>query len=144
MDDLINKKNGAFFSALMFHWIHEDQIIWGHTKTLIAIQAGVIGGAYSIHEKSGTAAIVLLGLGMLLTVVLLLIMRHNKQTRDLNVKLINKIGEELALYPYPLSRQKIGLFKIDSPPSITAVGTKGARRATEVPTATPCTVAGVR
>ena len=43
----------------------------------------------------------------------------------------------LSVYPYPLSRQKTGEFKMDSPPTVTAVGTQGARRATGVPTATP-------
>jgi hypothetical protein len=51
---------------------------------------------------------------------------------------------KFILYPYPLSRQKAGLFKMDSPPVVTAVGTEGARRATGVPTATPYTSAGVR
>ena len=49
-----------------------------------------------------------------------------------------------ALYPYPLSRQKLGVFKVDSSPFVKAVGTEGARRATGVPTATPYTSAGVR
>jgi len=49
-----------------------------------------------------------------------------------------------GIYPYPLSRQKTGIFKVDSSPCITAVGTEGARRATGVPTATLYTSAGVR
>ena len=48
------------------------------------------------------------------------------------------------LYPYPLSRQKTGVFKVDSSPYVKAVGTEEARRATGVPTATPYTSAGVR
>jgi len=48
------------------------------------------------------------------------------------------------IYPYPLSRQKTGEFKMDSPPFVTAVGTEGARRATGVPTATQYASAGVR
>ena len=51
---------------------------------------------------------------------------------------------DVTLYPYPLSRQKLGVFKVDSSPSVKAVGTEGARRATGVPTATPYTSAGVR
>ena len=49
----------------------------------------------------------------------------------------------LPVYPYPLSRQKTGIFKVDLSPSVKAVGTEGARRATAVPTATPYTSAGV-
>jgi len=48
------------------------------------------------------------------------------------------------IYPYPLSRQKTGAFKVDSSPYVKAVGTEGARRATGVPTATPYTLAGLR
>jgi len=48
------------------------------------------------------------------------------------------------VYPYPLSRQKLGVFKVDSSPCVKAVGTEGARRATGVPTATPYTSAGGR
>jgi len=48
-----------------------------------------------------------------------------------------------GLYPYPLSRQKTGSFKVDSSPLVRAVGTEGARRATGGPTATPYTSAGV-
>jgi len=33
------------------------------------------------------------------------------------------------LYPYPLSRQKTGIFKVDLSPSVKAVGTEGARAA---------------
>jgi hypothetical protein len=51
---------------------------------------------------------------------------------------------ESNLYPYPLSRQKTVLSKVDSSPYIKAVGTEGARRATGVPTAAPYTSAGVR
>ncbi|MHC4595869.1 MAG: hypothetical protein ACYS19_13135, partial [Planctomycetota bacterium] len=39
-----------------------------------------------------------------------------------------------VIYPYPLSRQKLEVFKVDSSPSVKAVGTEGARRATGVPT----------
>ena len=49
-----------------------------------------------------------------------------------------------GLYPYPLSRQKTGVSKVDSSPSVKAGGTEGTRRATGVPTATPYTSAGVR
>jgi len=49
----------------------------------------------------------------------------------------------LRLYPYPLSRQKTGIFKVDLSPSVKAVGTERARRVTAVPTATPYTSAGV-
>jgi hypothetical protein len=48
------------------------------------------------------------------------------------------------IYPYPLSKQKLRVFKVDSSPYVKAVGTEGARRATGVPTATPYTSAGVR
>jgi len=51
---------------------------------------------------------------------------------------------EDILYPYPLSRQITGVFKVDSSPCVKAVGTEGARRATGVPKATPYTSAGVR
>ena len=34
--------------------------------------------------------------------------------------------------PYPLSRQKLSVFKVDSSPCVKAVGTEGARRATGV------------
>ena len=54
------------------------------------------------------------------------------------------VGTVVTLYPYPLSRQKLGVFKVDSSPCVKAVGTEGARRATGVPTATPYTSAGVR
>ncbi len=49
-----------------------------------------------------------------------------------------------GIYTYPLSRQKLSVFKVDSSPCVKAVGTEGARRATGVPTATPYTSAGVR
>lgn len=54
---------------------------------------------------------------------------------------IEKTG---IVYPYPLSRQKTGALKVDSSHSVRAVGTEGARRATGVPTAAPCTSAGLR
>ena len=53
-------------------------------------------------------------------------------------------SERLYIYPYPLSRQKTGALKVDSSHSVRAVGTEGARRATGVPTAAPCTSAGLR
>ena len=56
-------------------------------------------------------------------------------------RMMGKIHE---LNPYPLSRQKMGFFKVDSSPVNAAVGTEGARRATGVPTATPYTSAGLR
>jgi hypothetical protein len=49
----------------------------------------------------------------------------------------------VKVYPYPLSRQNFEVFKIDSSPFVTAVGTEGARRATGVPTAPRYTSAGV-
>ena len=54
-----------------------------------------------------------------------------------------RFSKDIILYPYPLSRQKTVLCKVDSSPCITAVGTEGARRATGVPTAAPYTSAGV-
>jgi len=53
-------------------------------------------------------------------------------------------SNKLYIYPYPLSRQKTGVSKVDSSPCIKEVGTEGARRATGVPTASPYTSAGVR
>jgi hypothetical protein len=52
--------------------------------------------------------------------------------------------EPASVYPYPLSRQKTDVFKVDSLPCIKAVGTEGAQRATGAPTATLYTSAGVR
>jgi len=54
------------------------------------------------------------------------------------------VDGKCLVYPYPLSRQKLGVFKVDSSPCVKAVGTEGARRATGVPTAAPYTSAGVR
>ena len=48
------------------------------------------------------------------------------------------------LYPYPLSRQKTELFKIELSPCVETVVTEGARRATGVTTAAKYTSAGVR
>jgi len=62
--------------------------------------------------------------------------RYEKQSETIYYDQAERFAE-VAIYPYPLSRQKTGIFKMDSPPSVTAVGTQGARRATGVPTATP-------
>jgi energy-coupling factor transporter ATP-binding protein EcfA2 len=55
-----------------------------------------------------------------------------------------KVIDTYIVYPYPLSRQKTVLSKVELSTCIKAVGTEGARRATGVPTAAPYTSAGVR
>jgi hypothetical protein len=37
-----------------------------------------------------------------------------------------------AVYPYPLSRQKTGVFKVDLSPSVKTVGTEASRRAVAI------------
>lgn len=91
--------DSAFFRGLMSLWIHEDRLIWSHTRTLIALQAGVLGGAYSIHGPSKVLAILLLVLGVILSVILFLIIQNNKQFRDRNAPLTVKIGKSLS-QPY--------------------------------------------
>ncbi len=77
-------------------WIYEDGLIWSNTRTLIVIQAGVLGGAYSLRESNKWIAVFVLALGILFTIMLYLIMQHHRQYRDMNKNLIQKIGEQLS------------------------------------------------
>jgi len=60
------------------------------------------------------------------------------------LEIVEHWSKDSILYPYPLSRQKTAVLKVDLSPCVKAGGTEGVRRATAVPPATPYASAGVR
>ena len=99
MDKLVQNLDSGFFRGLMSLWIHEDGLIWRHTRTIIAIEAGVLGGAYSVHSSSEFVSIFILILGSILTFILYLIMQHHRKFRDQNHTLLELAGKKLS-YQY--------------------------------------------
>lgn len=61
--------------------IHQDNLVWSRTQTLIAIQGGVLAGAYAV-QCSLLLAVPLLLLGIALTVILWIIVERDQDHRD--------------------------------------------------------------
>jgi hypothetical protein len=59
---------GVLFAALFSHAIHQDQLLWGRVKLLVAVQGAVLLGSY--HVRHHWLALALLSAGAVLTLLL--------------------------------------------------------------------------
>jgi hypothetical protein len=80
------------FRLLGTYWIYQDQIGWSRTQTLVAVEAGVLAGAFA---KAGALSVVILILGALLVGYLYRLILRDWQIRD---SLGNKLGPILNQY----------------------------------------------
>lgn len=86
---------GPLFEGLMAYRIHQDNLLWERTNTLIAVQAGLFAGAYALHTYPKVVALVLLA-GAILSSFLFLIMLRHVAHRDANDIVMHKIFAVLA------------------------------------------------
>jgi hypothetical protein len=93
--------DSGFFRALMAYYIHQNQLMWSRVQILIAIQAGVLGGAYTLR-KLVVIDVVMLVFGALLTVFLLFMMRRDEQIRDANIGLLESMARSFSGTPFQL------------------------------------------
>jgi len=80
------------FRLLGTYWIYQDQIGWSRTQTLVAVEAGVLAGAFA---KTGALSVVILILGALLVAYLYRLILRDWQIRD---SIGNKLGPILNQY----------------------------------------------
>ncbi len=61
--------------------IHQDNLVWSRSQTLIAIQGGTLAGAYGLRATP-ELSLPLLGLGLALTVLLWIVVERDQNHRD--------------------------------------------------------------
>lgn len=87
--------NPQFFTVLMNYYIHQNGLMWNRLQFLVAVQAAVLTGAYTMRSQAGLP-VALLVLGFLLSLAVLLMMKRDEQIRDVNRPLIEYIGIKLS------------------------------------------------
>ena len=88
-----NKADSTMYQALVTLYIHQNQLFWGNTRTLIAIQGAVIASGYVLrHSWLGP---VIMFLGAILTALLLLIVIKHENDRDANLEVLDKLSGRL-------------------------------------------------
>src|SRR4051794_27165114 len=74
---------GQYLQALVAHWAYQDSLIWGFTKTLLAVQGAALAASYAIGPSLSSA--LTLVLGGVATVYLFLMASLTVNNRDVNV-----------------------------------------------------------
>lgn len=89
--------DSGFFRALISYWIHEDRLIWSHTQLLMALQVAVLAAAYGLSETGyKRTALIVPGIGVLLTVAISFNMTRCWRNRKENEELTRKVGQRLS------------------------------------------------
>ena len=57
------------------YYFHQDQLSWGRTQVLLAVQAGTLAASFSVHSRY--LAVLVLLLGLWLTTMVYLVMRRD-------------------------------------------------------------------
>lgn len=63
-------------------YLHQDQLMWGRTQLLIAIQVAVLGGAVTLMARQPGYAMGVLFLGCILTLATLSLVDIDEKVRD--------------------------------------------------------------
>jgi hypothetical protein len=88
--------DSGFFRALISYYIHQDQLMWSRTQILIATQGGFLAGSYSLIGKNDWVAFLMPLSAALFTLLLSAVIKLDMSDRDVNLKLMDKIAEELS------------------------------------------------
>lgn len=89
-----SSQDAALYTAVLRHYLHQDAMLWSRVQLLIAIQAGVLGGSTALRSNSDLAASLLI-LGAFFTTLLLLLARKDELDRDVNVPLLDALGQRI-------------------------------------------------
>jgi len=110
-----DRPDSGYFSAVLSYYAHQNQLLWSRLQTAAAIQAASIGGAYALRIELCYASVVVLVLGAFLTVLLWLVMRRDRQLRDMNEELLKELAARLSscrhgtdLPPFALKEERQG------------------------------------
>lgn len=93
-----SREVSKLYAPLMSYYLHQDHLMWSRIQTVIAVQAGSLGGAYTIRQDSPYIAVLLMVLGVILTVLLYFLLKRDEQIRDVIEKFM---GSPFPLIPEP-------------------------------------------
>ena len=89
----------ARYQILMQHRQHVERIFWSRIQILHLIQAAVIGGIFYIYKAELPTCFyfVLLGLGIILTVLLLILCIYDWKSAEVNKERLYSLGDALSI-----------------------------------------------
>ncbi len=87
--------DAEFFSALMSLAVHQDSLMWSRVQIILAVQGGVLVGAYGTRAEALVASSLLV-FGAAVTLVVLVMMGRDRLFRQLNQPLLLNVGNALA------------------------------------------------
>lgn len=88
------------YQILMQHRQHAERTFWSRIQVLHLIQAAVIGGSFYIHYVENIPAcfsLILLGFGILLTVILFILCIYDWQSAKVNQVELFNLGATLGI-----------------------------------------------
>ncbi|MGH9745219.1 MAG: hypothetical protein ACRD59_03815 [Candidatus Acidiferrales bacterium] len=96
-------ENDDFYRFISAHYFHHDNLSWGRTQILFAIEAGVLVAAFN---KRGWLAIAALVLGSLLVFLIWRLIQRDWQVRDQYLKYFDEFHKpwEVMLRTRPKSK----------------------------------------
>jgi hypothetical protein len=59
------RAEGQYIQALVAHWIHQDTLYWGFTKTVLASQVAILGASYALGPSLTSTAILVVGAALI-------------------------------------------------------------------------------
>jgi hypothetical protein len=86
---------GSLFEGLMAFWVHQNQLLWDRTNTLIAVQAGLLAGSYALRQQPRLAGSIFVAGAFFSLMLYLIILRHIVH-RDCNNPLMKQIFTALV------------------------------------------------
>lgn len=82
----------VLYSALMSHYLHQDNLLWSRVQILIAVQGAILVAGFSLRGHWLSSAIMLLG--ALLTSLVMILVFLDQTVRDSNLAILDKLAEK--------------------------------------------------
>lgn len=81
------------YAFLTDYYMYQDELSWGRTQLLVAVEAGAIASAFAVRQLASVTLLV----GAVLVAIIWRIVERDWETRDQNLELLDKVHEPLGI-----------------------------------------------
>ncbi|MCK4546136.1 MAG: hypothetical protein KAW17_01730 [Candidatus Eisenbacteria sp.] len=101
--DVFKELPEAVYAYLTANYLHQDQLSWGRTQLLVAIEAGTLAAAFSLRPL----AVPILLFGVFLVLAIWRLVERDWEVRDQDLDLLDKVNKPLGIRMIKTPRNKL-------------------------------------
>jgi uncharacterized YccA/Bax inhibitor family protein len=99
----------GLYPSMMSHFLHQDNMMWDLSKIVIAVQGATLASSWGLHIENIYLSIALLLLGAIITFALNFLVKNTKKDRNVNIRLMDTVAENLFSEKDKLKLQDAGI-----------------------------------